>query len=513
MAAQTPQLVLPYINGQFVSLFKPDYLFEVINPARPAQCLAQTGWNKSLLDSTVQGMLTAQKSFSQLSFEERLVGIQKLISSIQAQKELFQTQMMLELSRSRLCVQEEWDLCEKLFSHLESYCLEVLSAKKESSYHQWQYAPVGMVLISSNVALPLYSLLSTALVSLAAGNAVCLCPSLHSIFSSQLLSQVFDQCHFPKGIVQFVYGNFEIFRRLVLTHQFGVIHYTGDEESLEQIRKDTHTQQDIRLILCGGGKNAAYVTASCQLDETIQKIVLGACLDAGQRLESTNLVFIENAIAHEFTEKFIHAMKNTPIGVAKDLNRTDVHVMGPLCSENSWERFLRFQGIAARESDQTLRWGKPIDNPHYGYFVSPGIHLIQPEKVISSVYACNAFFGPDVCLVPVTGHEQVKQILDRLPATRCFSVHTKSLELVAQLRKQTHVPSLLWNASTTDLDPLLPTMGKGLAGNRMASGLHFLLSTVYPQTLCFSSLLKTNEFQAKSPKPKRKNSKQSEVQI
>lgn len=513
MTATRSSVIPPYINGKFVTLEKPEYVFSTLNSAKPSDCLAKTGWNRSFLDPCLDGMLHAQKKFSDLSLENRFGYILNLISFLKENADEIKSKMMLELSRSRLCVEEEWSLCEKLFSYLPTYCANTLCLRKEDSLCQWQYAPLGMVLISSNVALPLYSLLSTALVSLAAGNAICLFPSLHCVLSASILAHGFHQASFPEGLIQVIYGDFEIFRRFALTHQFDVILYTGDEESLEQIRRDTQLQQDIRLVLCGAGKNAAYVTESAHLDDAIQKIVLGTCMDTGQRLESTNLVFLSKRIADAFIEKFIDAIKKTPIGVTGDLTRSDTHVMGPLCSENSWERFLRFQGIAARESNQTLRWGKPIDNQQSGYFVSPGIHLMDLEKVVKSVYASSAFFGPDVCLVPVDNDSQVISILDSLAASRCLSVHAQSFDVVTHLRKLSKVPSLLWNSATTELNPMIPSFGKGKAGNSFASGPHFLLSTVYPQSLHFPFDMEKSVFQNTQTKTRKKTTKVNETRL
>ena len=113
----------------------------------------------------------------------------------------------------------------------------------------------------------------------------------------------------------------------------------------------------------------------------------GACADAGQRLEATGLAFVHAKRVAEFTDKFVLAVKRLPIGAREDLTEATRHVMGPLCSAEARERFLRFQGIAYREAEETLRWGKMIDNLGNGFFVSPGVHSMKPESVLKSFYA------------------------------------------------------------------------------------------------------------------------------
>ena len=91
-----------------------------------------------------------------------------------------------------------------------------------------------------------------------------------------------------------------------------------------------------------------------------------------------------------------------------------------------------------------------------------------------------------MCLVPVESDDEVVSILDSLPATRCLAVHSKYPETVAELRRKSSVPTLLWNLSTTHINPALPAIGRGNAGNSYVTGMRFLYSTVYPQTLNLS---------------------------
>lgn len=481
----------PYINGRFVPLDKPERIFQLHNPANPNDILAQSGWHKDLVDTILNGMKQAQKKFQLTSFDERMSYIERLRGYLADNHEEIKSQMMLELSRSRVAVEEEWRLCENLFQILPEFCRRELSVRKEAAGWEWSYAPLGLVLIATNIALPFYSLLASTLPALMAGNAVCVKPSSHCLLSGSMLASGFHQTAFPAGLVQFIYGDLDIFRRLLLTHQFDTVLSTGGEESLEQIRRDASAQQNIRLVLCGGGKNVAYVTEQAELEQTIPKILYGSCVDAGQRLEATGLVFVAKNKLDEFQEKFIAAIKKMPIGAREDLNRNDTHVMEPLCSLNAWDRYLRFQGIAAREACETLRWGKPIDNSSEGYFVSPGVHLMRADKIAKSVYASNAFFGPDVCLVSVENTEEVISLINSLNSIRAFSVHTQDPSLISELHKHCRIPSLLWNAPTTALNPLLPSSGRGNAGSGYVTGVRFLHATVSPQTINFS--VTTNE--------------------
>lgn len=485
MKHQNLSFIPPYINGRFVPLSKPELVFQTHNPAQPSDILAQAGWHKDFLDNILSGMETAQKEFRWVPLEKRLVLIQRLIGFLNDNAEEIKSNMMLELARSRFSVEAEWALCQDLFRLLPGFCQDALAVKRHPGGWEWCYAPLGKVLISSPISLPVYSLLAAALPALAAGNAVCVRPSSHCLLSGSLLASGFHQAAFPPGAIQVVYGDFEVFRRLLLTHQFHTVFYTGIEENLEQLRQDTAHQNNVRLVLCSGGKNAAYVMADASIPRAVEDIVLGACLDAGQRLESTGLVFVSKKIETEFCESLVEAVKSMPIGARADMGRRDQHVMGPLCNGRSWERFLRFQSMASRESQEVFRWGKPIDNEGEGFFVSPGVHLMSLTQIAKSPYASHSFFGPDLCIVPVDEADEqgLLGVLEHLPSTRSFALHTQSIDKVREWAQKSRIPSILWNHPTTTINPALPLVGRGSAGSTYPTGLHFLFATVSAQIL------------------------------
>jgi outer membrane beta-barrel protein len=473
----------PYIGGRFVSITKPERVFQTANPARPNDILALTGWNKELVGEIVDGMKQAQPRFAAFDFEKRMALVNRIVDSLRANADELRSQMSLELSRPPLAVQEEWALCEKLFNMLPQFCADALAEKSEGNGWTWSYAPVGLVMVSANVALPVYTILSATLPALAAGNAVLVRPSLHCPLSASIIASCFHQADLPPGIVQLVYGDLEVCRRLVLTHQFDTVLYVGGEESSEQIRRDlSNHQQNTRLVLCSGGKNASLILESANVEKAVRDILYGAFVDCGQRLESTGIAFVHEKVSGDFISRFVSAVKSMPIAARKSIS-DDAHFMSPLCSANSHERYLRFQGIAAREADETLRWGKSIDNPGNGFYVSPGVHLMSSQKVLKSVYAGNALFGPDIAIVPVSSADEALVILDAMNATRALTVHTAFEEEVRYARSHSNVPTVLWNEPTTTLEPQMPITGRGKAGNSNVTGARFLFSTVFPKSM------------------------------
>jgi outer membrane beta-barrel protein len=478
-----PKALSSYINGEFHEVTRPDKEFIALQPDAPSQIIALTQWKKELVSPIVEGLHGAYELFRMKSFEERLGFVRQIMSELRNGAAELQNLMMTELGRSRFAVEEEWALCETMFSLLPQFCEEALREKVSPGGWTWRYAPVGKIFVSSNVALPMYSILSSAFPALIAGNSVCIRPSIHCPLSGHFLAQVIHKVGCPSGLIQVVFGDLDVYRQLIATHTFETVHYSGGEESLEQIRRDLVKDGQTRMVLCSGGKNASIVCRGADLQRASAAILHGMTVDCGQRLEATTLVFVEEAVIDEFVQIFVQAVKDVPTGVRKPLATEGQHVMGPLCSEKAWERFLRFQSIAARECKETLRWGKSIDNAAGGFYVSPGVHLLTQSQLTTSVYASNAFFGPDVAIVPVSSFHEAIGGIDKMSAARSLAVFAAEQKIAEEVRRESDVPTVLWNCPTTILDPHLPTFGRGRAGNAHVTGLRFLFATVYPKTL------------------------------
>ncbi len=475
--------VAPYINGQFLASHKSDKIFQNCNPACPKDILAQASWNHEWFEPLCQGMAAAQKVHSHKTLEDSVDEVLKIISILKENAEEIKSLMMLELSRSRISVESEWSLCELLFEGLPSFCRDALAEQTFKKKLAWHYIPLGFVLVGLNISLPVYSLLWGLLPALVAGNAVCLRPSSHCLLSSSLIASCIHQACLYPGVVQIVYGDFELFRKLLLSQHFHTILFTGSEENLSQLRRDASAQPNLRLALSPAGKNGIYIDSSADLKKAVEDAMTSCFLDAGQRLESCSLIFIQQPVFEEFCQLFIQAVKGMPIGAKQDLDQSKMRVMEPLCSHRSWELFLRFQGIAARQASETLRWGKPIDNVGNGYYVSPGVHVMDFDKVAKSIYASDAFLGPDACLVAVDECSQAVAVMNSLPATRCFSVFASTSEILEKCRLNCRVPLLLSNEPTTRIHPNLPLVIQGALGFQFVSGLWFLHATVMPISL------------------------------
>ncbi len=130
----------PYIDGKFIPFEKPEHVFLLRNPARPNDILAQTGWTKGYLDPLLKSIQKGMPVFRFCSLQERSRFLEQFILELRKGAEELKSHMMLELSRSRIAVEQEWSLCEQLFDALGPFCAEALTVRQEVSDWEWSYS-------------------------------------------------------------------------------------------------------------------------------------------------------------------------------------------------------------------------------------------------------------------------------------------------------------------------------------------------------------------------------------
>ena len=98
------------------------------------------GWSKDLVGDVTSGMRSALVAHQALDLDARLALVSRFMARLVERREELMTEMMRELARSRVAVEEEWSLCEQLFAMLPGFCRDALGEKTELP--TWDTTPV-----------------------------------------------------------------------------------------------------------------------------------------------------------------------------------------------------------------------------------------------------------------------------------------------------------------------------------------------------------------------------------
>jgi succinylglutamic semialdehyde dehydrogenase len=302
--------------------------------------------------------------------------------------------------------------------------------------------------------------------ALATGNTVVFKPSEWTPATGQLMAQLIDQAGFPPGVFNLVQGKGDVGERLVMSDQVDGVLFTGSYEVGFKIKQATLGHFWKVLALEMGGKNASLVWEDADLEKAVYENLVGAFASSGQRCSCTSRIILHRSVSDEFISRFYEAAKKLSIG-----HWSKPVFMGPLINEAAVEKYVRFQGIAKREGNESLMRGKTLDTDYPGYYVTPSINLVKRQDP-NSVYQKSEIFGPNVAIFTVDDLQEALHVVNSTDYGLVLSVFTKSKANYWEALRKANVGLINWNRASVCASSRLPFGGVGKSGNHQPSA-HF----------------------------------------
>jgi succinylglutamic semialdehyde dehydrogenase len=300
--------------------------------------------------------------------------------------------------------------------------------------------------------------------ALIAGNTIVFKPSDKTPMVGQLYTEIIHQAGLPAGVFNLVQGRSEIGKRLVQSEHVDGILFTGSYEVGQKIKQDTHDHYWKILALEMGGKNSTVVWHDADLEKAVYESIIGAYLSTGQRCSCTSKIILHKKIYEKFVENFHETAKKLTIG-----HWASNPFMGPLISQDSVDKYLRFQEIAKREGAESLMRGKTLSSEKDGYYVTPSIHLVNKFNA-ESFYQKNEIFGPNVAVYAVDEYEEALDIVNASGFGLVMALFTKDKSIYQKAIIDAKVGLLNLNRTTNGASSKMPFGGLGKSGNDRASG-------------------------------------------
>lgn len=158
------------------------------------------------------------------------------------------------------------------------------------------------------VALPLRVLIPALL----AGNAVLFKPSDVTPKTGAAIAELFNRV-LPGGVLTLVEGGVEAGRSVVAVADH-VVFIGGLEAGRDVARRCAD-----RLVTCSlelGGKDAAIVLRDCDMERTVAGVLWGAFTNSGQNCAAIERVYVDAAIADDFTARLVAAAAKIQVPAA-----------------------------------------------------------------------------------------------------------------------------------------------------------------------------------------------------
>lgn len=492
-ALQTYQMPIPWpghwINRTWVRDARPTLNKSTINPSR-GDVLCEFACERPHLQLAVDSGLKARESMARMPLKERLTYVLKLRQALGDYQSTAQLALRIEAGKPSWEAQEdlasairylEWvsDQGERIIESLAA------PAKLGPSQGKVELVPLGVTAAYLPFSTPVTTFAFYFAAAMLAGCPLIVMSSSHAVLSSLLFAYLDEQIELPPGALNILFGNFNSFKELTSSKDIAAVLYTGSREHCDLLRRESRSHVGRQLVLQSGGKNAVIVHSSADLDLAVRTVVIGATKSSGQLCSSTSRVFVYRSLKEAFSERLVAAVEGLKIGPADGRPSAGVAAandmwMGPLYSQKSVDKFLRFQTMAHRDAKTTLIWGKNLDIAGApGFYVTPGVHALDRFDP-STAYQSNVLFGPDIAIYDYDVLDEAIDSINKTDAS--FSVSFMGdAEVIAERRNRIVAPNVLINLPTIEIEATLPLAGRLQSGHHRFHGPAIALYLTYPQ--------------------------------
>lgn len=237
--------------------------------------------------------------------------------------------------------------------------------------------------------------------ALAAGNTVVFKPAELTPLSSIRMAELIDEVGFPPGVVNVVPGYGHTAGARIGEHpRIDKVSFTGSTATGRSLVEASAGNLK-RLHLELGGKGANIVFDDADLDAALAGSAFAIYHNQGQACIAGSRLLLHEAIADEFTERFIRLTESirlgNPLGTETE--------MGPLTSPEHRDRVLSYIKIAKDEGGEVLTGGNEPDDPALagGCYILPTV--VRAEH--ASRVCREEVFGPFVTVTTFSSEDEV----------------------------------------------------------------------------------------------------------
>jgi 1-pyrroline-5-carboxylate dehydrogenase len=356
-------------------------LFAREDPSRREHVASRAHEGAELAAEAVETARAAQREWRRLSHSERVELVRAAERLIDERKLALAAAISMEVGKVRT---ESIAEVEEAIDLIETYCRQIESADgfetplgrlSPDERNSDVLRPYGVFAVIAPFNFPFALAMGMTAAALVAGNAVVLKPPEEAPASGGAVGRLLAEAGVPEGVISVLHGGPATGEALVGSAIDGVA-FTGSAEVGREIGRRLAEGPYPRPVLAEmGGKNAAVVGASADLDAAAEGIAKAAFGFSGQKCSACSRAIVVEEVHDELVERLAELARTTAVGDPADPEVAT----GPVVNEQALERFRR-SVEAARRDGVVAAGGAP--GAEAGWFVEPtvvsGLPLAHP---------------------------------------------------------------------------------------------------------------------------------------
>jgi len=310
--------------------------------------------------------------------------------------------------------------------------------------------PLGVVAAITPFNFPLNLVAHKVGPALAAGNTVVLKPAEETPLTAAALGDVLADAGLADGVFNLVFGDGPTTGEALVTDpRPAKISFTGSPPVGARIVKLAGLK---RVTLELGNNSGTIVEPDANLDRAVPRCVMSAFANAGQVCISLQRLYLHEAIAPAFLERFIAATNVLKVGNPLDRD-CDV---GPMISDEAADRAEAWIKDAVKEGARLLAGGR-----RDGRLIWPTVLTdTRPEMKVM----CQEAFAPLVSVVTYRQFDDALAMLGDSPYGLQAGLYTRDLHKAFAAVKRLDVGGVMVNDTSIFRVDHMPYGGNRMSG-------------------------------------------------
>jgi malonate-semialdehyde dehydrogenase (acetylating) / methylmalonate-semialdehyde dehydrogenase len=288
--------------------------------------------------------------------------------------------------------------------------------------------PLGVVAGITPFNFPMMVPLWLFPMAVACGNTFVLKPSERTPLLAERLVQFMMEAGLPKGVLNLVHGGRDAVNGILEHPAIKAVSFVGSQPVAEYVYK-TGTAHGKRVQALAGAKNHAVVMPDCNLEKTVQGIILAAFGSAGERCMATSVVAVVEDIADKFVELLVSETKKLKIGDGMDEDA----FIAPLIRETHRQRVVSLVDSGETEKAKLLVDGRiALKDFDEGFYLGATIFdQVTPDMKIWQ----EEIFAPVLSIVRIKNLDEGIELTNQSRFANGAIIYTSSGEHMRHFRE------------------------------------------------------------------------------
>lgn len=424
-----------YLGGKFISTNNE---LIVTNPHDDSEVAKTYLANEEILENAIQLAMTVKSELANLSSLQKHLILKKISDAIVSKREYLAQILSLESAKPIKYALAEIDRSAQTFLIASEECKRLpkeyisldWSSNGQNKIGIVDYFPIGLIAGIAPFNFPMNLAVHKIAPAIAAGCPIILKPASSTPLSCLELAKIIDETELPKGSVSILPMDRKTGNLLVTDNRFKLLSFTGSPEIGWKMKQECGKK---KIVLELGGNAATIITPSADMNDAIEKSLMGAFAYSGQIC-----IHAQRFIVHEsIYDLFIDKLKQ---------RTSDLRYGNPLHSETDISNLIDEQNAIRIESwiQEAVQAGAKIliGGGRNGSYIEPTILLNCNRDM--KVYA-EEVFGPVIC---INSYQTISEAIDMANDTKYglqCGVFTNDIAELNQCFNEIEVGGLIHN--------------------------------------------------------------------